>query len=67
MVGVVTREQSGILNEHGHSFQDKRDEELDVNQVPGTTQSPEKKTNNNIKTAFQVINVLMHKKCGIKW
>lgn len=31
VVGVVTGEQSGILNEHGHGFQDKRDEELDVN------------------------------------
>lgn len=37
VVGVITWEQSSILNEHGHSFQDKRDEELDVNEVPGTT------------------------------
>lgn len=40
MVGVITWKQICILYEHGHRFQDKREEELDVNEVPGTSQPP---------------------------
>lgn len=40
VVGVITREQSRILYEHGRSFQDERDKKLDVDEVPGTTQPP---------------------------
>lgn len=44
VVGVVTWEQSSILYKHCHSFQDKSNEELDVNKVPGTTQPPVENT-----------------------
>lgn len=40
VVGVIAREQSSVLYEHGHSFQDECDEELDVNEVPGTAKPP---------------------------
>ena len=43
VVSVITWEKSRILDEHRHSFQDKCDEELDVNKVPGTTQPPVEK------------------------
>lgn len=50
VVGVVTGKQSSILNEHRHSFQDEGNEELDVNIVPGTTQSPVEKPHNTYVT-----------------
>lgn len=40
MVGVVTGEQGGVFYEHCHGFQDKCDEELNVNEVPGAAQPP---------------------------
>lgn len=40
MVGVVAGEQGGVFHEHRHGFQDKRDEELNVNEVPGAAQPP---------------------------
>lgn len=40
VVGVVAGEQGGVFDEHRHGFQDKRDEELNVNEVPGTAQPP---------------------------
>lgn len=40
MVGVVAGEEGGVFYEHRHGFQDKRDEELNVNEVPGAAQPP---------------------------
>lgn len=40
VVGVVTWEEGSVLYEHCHSLQDECDEELDVNEVPGTPQPP---------------------------
>lgn len=42
VVGVVSGEQGGVLHEHSHGFQDKCDEELNVNEVPGAAQPPVK-------------------------
>lgn len=53
VVGVVTREQSCIPYEHRYSFQDKCDEELDVDEVPGTTQPPVERPGK-----INIINVL---------
>lgn len=40
VVGVVAGEQGGVFHEHCRGFQDKCDEELNVNEVPGAAQPP---------------------------
>lgn len=44
VVGVIAWEQSRVLYKHSHGFQDEGDEELDVDKVPGTAQSPGEET-----------------------
>ena len=39
VVSVLT-EEGGILDEHSHRLQDEGDEELDVDVVSGTAESP---------------------------
>lgn len=47
VVGVVTGEQGGILDEHGHRFQDEGGEELDVDEIAGTAQPPGQSVNSH--------------------
>lgn len=37
VIDLIAWKQSSIFYEHCHSFEDKCKEQLDVNEVPGTT------------------------------